>query len=318
MLYIKKKNRHPYELQFYMHQFVESGIRKGILSKKDYFDKHRLMKRIINRILHKLYLPTIIFPPQKDSVIIATRGGDLYSNSFPYYGYNIIPMLWDCWPSSWDKLYKDINKLKCKQILVTSKFMAEKLKNDLEVDTFWIPEGVDTADFEKGEDLKDRSIELYELGRQHKEYHKVIDHAISCEYINTVKRNEYDKNGKLLKLAFKTSEELNKALSNTKIVVSFPHIDTHPQNAGPIETLTQRYWEAMLSRCLIIGRAPQELIDLIGYDPVVQVDWNNPQLQLKEILNNIDDYQSLVNKNYGMALKKASWDERWRIIEMLC
>ena len=45
-----------------------------------------------------------------------------------------------------------------------------------------------------------------------------------------------------------------------------------PELAGDIETLTQRYWECMLSRIVMLGHAPQELIDLIGYNPVIEID----------------------------------------------
>ena len=71
----------------------------------------------------------------------------------------------------------------------------------------------------------------------------------------------------------------------------------------------------MLSRNLIIGRAPQELIDLIGYNPVINVDWSNPEQQLLHVLERINDYQSFVDKNYETALKYAGWDKRLPIIE---
>jgi hypothetical protein len=92
---------------------------------------------------------------------------------------------------------------------------------------------------------------------------------------------------------------------------------THPENAGNLETLTQRYWEAMLSRCLIVGRAPKELTDLIGYNPVVDVDWNAPEDQLTHILSHIADYQGFVNKNYTVALKYASWDNRIKQVKSI-
>lgn len=94
------------------------------------------------------------------------------------------------------------------------------------------------------------------------------------------------------------------------MVISFPQIDTHPQKVGDIETLTQRYWETMLSRNLIVGRAPNELIQLIGYNPVVDVDWINPKKQLSDILSNIESYQALVERNYQTAKVMASWDNR--------
>ena len=95
-----------------------------------------------------------------------------------------------------------------------------------------------------------------------------------------------------------------------KIAITFPRCDTDPVKAGNIETLTQRYGECMLSGCILLGRAPQELIDLIGYNPVVTVDPVFPHLQIDDILNHLNDYQEMVERNYLTALEYASWDIR--------
>lgn len=89
------------------------------------------------------------------------------------------------------------------------------------------------------------------------------------------------------------------------------------RGGGHIETLTQRYWEAMLSRCLMVGRAPQELIRLIGYNPVIEVDWDNAREQLSNILDHIDNFQELVDKNFEYAKKYASWDHRMVMIKKI-
>ena len=115
-------------------------------------------------------------------------------------------------------------------------------------------------------------------------------------------------------LLFKDFTMLRDGLSHAKITVCFPRCDTHPEMAGDIETLTQRYWECMLSRSVILGRSPKELIDFVGYDPVVQVDWNNPKKQLDAILKNINDYQCLVDKNFKAAIENAPWSNRMKII----
>lgn len=99
-------------------------------------------------------------------------------------------------------------------------------------------------------------------------------------------------------------------LSNTQIAVSFPRYDTHKEMAGEIETLTERYWESMLSRCLVVGRAPKELVDIMGYNPVVEVDWTNPEKQLAEIYVHLSDYQELVDRNYHIAKERGVWCAR--------
>ena len=73
----------------------------------------------------------------------------------------------------------------------------------------------------------------------------------------------------------------------------------------------------MLSGCLILGRAPKELIDFIGYNPVIDIKWDNPEKQIVSILNNIKEYQPLVNKNYETARNLASWDLRTRQIKKI-
>ena len=111
-----------------------------------------------------------------------------------------------------------------------------------------------------------------------------------------------------------SNDELHHLMADSKIMVCFPRCDTNPETAVEIETLTQRYWEAMLSRCVIIGRAPKELINIIGYNPVIDVDWNNAEEQITHILATISDYQELVDKNYKTAIEYADWNKRMKQI----
>ena len=78
--------------------------------------------------------------------------------------------------------------------------------------------------------------------------------------------------------------------------------------------MTQRYWESMLTRTLIVGHCPKELLKVIGYNPVVEVDWQDPNSQLRDIIANIDTYQELVDRNYQAALSHASWLKRIEFI----
>ena len=75
-------------------------------------------------------------------------------------------------------------------------------------------------------------------------------------------------------------------------------------------TLTQRYWECMLSRVIIIGKAPKELVDMLGYNPVIDLDKDRFANQVKDILEHIEDYQDLVDKNHKNALEKGDWKMR--------
>ena len=81
--------------------------------------------------------------------------------------------------------------------------------------------------------------------------------------------------------------------------------------AGDVETLTQRYWECMLSGTLIVGHAPKELVDLLGYNPVIELETDEDiGSRLSQILDNISSYQELADKNLAAARENASWDTR--------
>lgn len=314
MVFIKNKKRKASEFQFFIHQFIEACIKNGITSKKEY--KLNIGIQLLLQFFRCVKLIKLLASSHnKDAIIIACRGENLLEASFPYYNHEIIPMLWDVWPYTWRDLYRNLRELNCKICFVTVRQMATKIENELGIKCYWIPEGIDMSDYTKGNDLKERIIDVYELGRQHKEYHKIIKDSLNKNIIKSYKGNIYNDDGTLQSLAFSTAEELISGLPSIKVIICFPQTDTHPERAGSLETLTQRYWEAMLSRCLIIGRAPQELIDLVGYNPVIDVNWNNPMQQLYEILVNIDAYQEIVNKNYLSALKYASWDKRTLLIK---
>ncbi len=103
-------------------------------------------------------------------------------------------------------------------------------------------------------------------------------------------------------------------MGNAKVTIALPRSITQPELAGDVETLTQRYWESMLTRMVMVGHAPKELIDLVGYNPVVELDWNHPSEQIQDILTHITDYQELVDRNREAALQMGDWSLRMRKI----
>jgi hypothetical protein len=113
---------------------------------------------------------------------------------------------------------------------------------------------------------------------------------------------------------FTNIRDLAAGLGNSKITVCFPRCDTHPEMAGSVETLTQRYWECMLTRTVIIGRAPKELVQFLGFNPVIDVDWSDPAGQLQKMITHIADYQNRVDEYRLAALEKGDWRTRMSLI----
>lgn len=327
-IFIKEKIKLSTDFQPFMQDFVAACIEGGMRSKPDILPSYRFhIRSLLNRLLLLLFrLEKMCFPilsanrRKKKALFIASNGGMILQNAFPYYySYEIVPMLWDMWPHSWDKIYRDIRLLGIRTVFVTVRQFAEQLRCDLNIEAFWIPEGINVLRYISGKHLKDRPNDLIEIGRQHPDYHRVVSEMSAQGKLIGYQTSRTNEDGtlRLSMLAFPRLQDMLEAIPQYKIMVCFPQCDTNPQRAGNLETLTQRYWEAMLSRCLMIGRAPRELTDLIGYDPVIAVDWNQPETQLAGILKHIETYQQLVDKNFQTACEKAPWKSRAKDIQRI-
>lgn len=230
-------------------------------------------------------------------------------DTFPDYTlYEIIPLFWDVWPDYFDMTYNWIEKHHIRTAIFTSSQVAKMMKERFpSMNILTVTEGIDVEKYDNGVILLERTIDFLEYGRN-------IDKVVRYHFdnMNVVRGQKEGKN--LL-----TSEQLRTSLQNAKVVAAYPKSWTNPEQAGHIETLTQRYWEGMLSRCVMIGHAPKELTDLIGYNPVIEVDLNNPDKQLESVLYNIDNYQQWVDKNRETALKLSDWTIKMsEIREWLC
>lgn len=222
-------------------------------------------------------------------------------DTFPdYTHYEIIPLIWDCWPKYYEKTCQWFIKHDVKTAIFTSSQTAEMMRERFpEMNILAITEGIDTSRYSEGKALKERSVDLLEFGRRNT---KVFNVSLPDTY-----NHLFSKRGEHI---FKTEQDLVDGLADSKITVCYPRCDTQPGKAGDIETLTQRYWEAMLSRIIIVGRAPQELIDLIGYNPVIEIKRERQAEQIIDIIKHIEDYQNLVDKNRETALIKGDWGTR--------
>lgn len=178
------------------------------------------------------------------------------------------------------------------------------------INVIWCPEAVDDSVYQKGMLLKDRNIDLLEFGRSN-------DKVFKADQLESVFDNKSrnlnhvctKQNGKFIY----TNEQLYEAMGNAKVTIALPRSITQPEIAGDIETLTQRYWECMFSRMVMVGHAPQELIDFIGYNPVIELtDKISPEEQIANVIEHIEDNQSLVDKNRETAEKMGSWEMRMK------
>lgn len=231
-------------------------------------------------------------------------------DAFPdYCRYEIIPMIWDCWPCLDDRMSAWLKKHDVKTAIFTSRQNAERIQKRFpDMNILVVTEGVDTSKHHEGKLLKDRKIDFLEYGRTN----KLVIGESDFEGINHLCTGNLKKR--------LTDEELEDAMADAKTTIVLTKNYTDPAIGADVETLTQRYWENMLSRIVMVGHAPQELVDLIGYNPVIEVPigYNseaNFRNEVKNILEHIEDYQPLVDKNREMAVKLAPWNLRMQHVK---
>lgn len=262
-------------------------------------------------------LPTI-WKSGKEARLRFVEPVSLSFDSFPDYArYEVVPMFWDCWPGYFENTCLWLRKHNVKTAVFTSRQTAERMQERFsgedkewqKINVIWCPEAVDGELYQKGKALKDRSIDLLEFGRSN-------DKVVCPEKLAGIEINGNrilhictKQNGKFVY----TNEQLYEAMGDAKVTITLPRSMTQPEVAGDIETLTQRYWECMFSRMVMVGHAPQELVDFIGYNPVIELrDDISAEELIADVLENIENYQSLVDKNRETAEKLGSWNVRMK------
>ena len=264
----------------------------------------RPLEKFYEGLSYHLDLPTIAHN-KKEARLRFVEAACLRFDTFPdYLFYEIIPVIWDCWPSLWETIEKFFRKHNVKTAFFTSSQTADHFKSVFPTcNIFHLPEGIDTQIYKPGKPLRERSIDYLEYGR----CSCIVDSAKLDDSINVVSsRNELN--------GLATREDLVNALADSKITIAMTRLDNQPEIAEGIDTLTQRYWECMLSGVILLGRAPLELINFIGYDPTVKIELDNVNMQIKYILSHIENFQDLVDRNRSVALQKGNWSGRIKTI----
>ena len=259
-----------------------------------------------------------ILKNRKESRLRFVEPVSLSFDSFPDYArYEVVPMFWDCWPRYFEKTCRWLRKHGVRTAIFSSRQTAEKMQERFsgkhegwqKIDVIWCAEAVDDSVYQQGKLLKDRTVDLLEFGRSN-------DKVVSSGKLAGVKINGSPlqhvctkQNGKFIY----TNEQLYEAMGDAKVTIALPRSMTQPEIAGDIETLTQRYWECMFSRMVMVGHAPQELVDFIGYNPVMELrDDNSAEDLIRDVLEHIEDYQGLVDKNLETAQRLGSWNVRMK------
>jgi hypothetical protein len=272
------------------------------------FWKHVLITHFLQNIFTSIY--RFFFFRQKNFLVVLM--GPRFPKCFPYCfqkGTKAIYMF-DAWPSYYPYIVRFIADFNIDFIFISSNQSAIALNKLIgKENVFWVPEGVNPDDYNFYPNEK-KDIDILCFGRKHSLFHEKVVDPLSKKNISYI----YSSDGEII---FPDRNSFVDGLARSKISICFPTNITHPERAGGVETMTNRYLQSMVSKCLVLGKAPEELIRLFGYNPVVEVDMDNPADQIIDLLNNFVNYTHLIEKNYNTVVGYHSWKNRLESIKTI-
>ncbi|GHB59251.1 glycosyltransferase [Persicitalea jodogahamensis] len=251
-------------------------------------------------------LPNIIPQNKRSARFCSVQMGPDFGKILPYCSKNsaTYAYFFDIWPQFFGVMEKFLKKSGITHVFVSSSVLAEKLKSKGYDNVSWIPEGVNSESY-RYLAYENKDIDVLELGRKHQTIHEKIKNHLNLHG----RKHIYEKiKGKII---FSDQGKMIQGMARSKISICFPKSETHPQLAGPISTMTNRYLQSMASKCLVVGTMPEEMKQLFGYEPVVTLDQKDPALHLENILINYSSYFPLIEKNYKAIVEQHTWENRW-------
>ena len=258
------------------------------------------------RLLNRLAVSRRRTGSNKSILFVPMMGprSDWLDHNVLWSAYNVIFYCWDVWPSNesaWEKIFR---RARPSLVFMSSRDACSAWRQRTSFSVKWAAEAVAEDSFNPGKALADRVIDVLELGRQWTEVHKELEGLSSR---GSVKHLFERQKGDLI---FPDRPSLVAGLGNTKLVVCVPGSVTHPGRCGLYETVTQRYFEAMAAGALPVGRAPTELIELFGYNPVIELNPVDAATVVLDVLSNIAAFNELALKNLKRVREVASWRTR--------
>lgn len=278
--------------------FAKLGVGSEIQQKYEF-------QTFIGKVLGKLRIMRR-FMTAPDKILLVPANNISEYLLFPWGCFQeVVTVSFDCWPHKYRQWESFFRRHKIKLAFISARQSAEEMQRRLpHMDIVWMPEATDPADYCPQKKLAERPTDVLELGRKYDRYHSQIAGDLSrsgrSHLFEAVKGEKIFPNDK---------KYLAEGMGDAKISICFPGALTHPY-AAHVETATHRYFETFASKCLPLGGAPEELVDLFGYNPVIDADLERPSEQLNDILRNIGDYQGFVDRNHARLLEVGTWDVR--------
>lgn len=214
-----------------------------------------------------------------------------------------VPFAWDVWSPGWPHWVDRLARVRPRLMFVTAQESAEHLASRLSgTRVVNVPEAIHVARYDGSRPLRERSIDVLELGRRDPAWHDRVTPALA----GIGARHRFEDGG----LVFPDAASMRAGLADSRVSVCFTSATTTPARSGAVRTMTQRYLESLASGCLVVGEPVPELTGLLGWDPVVAADPDRPERQVRELLEGIDEHQGRVTAARDAVAVVGDWEAR--------
>ncbi len=274
-----------------------------------------LLFKVVARILRLLALilePCLrVFPFRRDQNYLCVGYVAPHYMIYKAFPYFCLPArlravwLYDAWDNKLAEIEKTFRLHRINVAFVSSLQATEDLNNrGIErFAAYWVPEAVTVSDYPR-KPANERRIDVLQMGRRWDAYHDAVEEYCRREKLVYLYEKRPGDN------IFPTRQGFLDALSSSRISVCVPSSTTHPARSGKIATMTWRYLQSMAAKCLVLGRLPEEMKKLFDYEPVIEIDMNDPTGQLRELIDNYSNYAPLIEKNYEFVSNYHQWPNR--------
>lgn len=248
---------------------------------------------------------------RRNLLAVVTRGPSYVAYNASYFlrnkGTHAVYLM-DAWPHRFQRIVQFARALGLKTVFISYRDSAHALQRMApDIDWKWIPEGLAPDDYRQ-KPYAEREVDLFTFGRKYIPYHTPLaqgHHAAGINYL-------FNDEGVMVAA---THEDFLNTLANSKITICTPRSVTHPDLTQGVDAITMRFLQSMASKCLIVGKAPQDMLDLFGYNPVVDADLSDPVAQIRHILDHFDEYIPLIERNYETVYSSHLWSHRLQMMD---
>lgn len=260
-------------------------------------DSRPLHRLVWDRLPRDVAGFTVLMGPQRNRLLpgfLATRRRVVY--------------LFDAWPSYHRRILAMARDWSLDVVFTSAREASAELdRQDGRRGRFrWLPEAVD-PDLYASPPWHERTVDVLNFGRR---WHALDGCRQALMAAGFSWRCEQAPGACI----FPDAGSFRSGLAQAKISICVPLADTDPKRAGGIETLTARYLQSIAAGCVLYGRAPAELVDLFGFDPVIKPDPSDPVGQLKALLADAVGAERHTRRNREAMLAGHTWKHRWDVI----